>query len=119
LALKLGLQTLGKSVEVAMLDTPPDRLSFLPHFFSIQEGFAPDNFDLVVLVDCGDWSRTGFFADKEGAEKHIKAGAKKVIISAPGRDVPGFVLGVNSDKYDSKNTDIMDMGSCTTNCCIT
>ena len=67
--------------------------------------------EIDIVLEC-----TGFFADKEGAEKHIKAGAKKVIISAPGRDVPGFVLGVNSDKYDSKNTDIMDMGSCTTNC---
>lgn len=65
LALKLGLQTLGKSVEVAMLDTPPDRLSFLPHFFSLKGEFAPQDFDMVVLVDCGDWSRTGFFSDTE------------------------------------------------------
>jgi len=65
LALKLGLQTMGKSAEVALLDAPPDRLSFLPHFFSIKGEFAPQDFDMVVLVDCGDWSRTGFFTDSE------------------------------------------------------
>lgn len=66
-----------------------------------------------IVLEC-----TGLFADREGAGKHIKAGAKKVIMSAPAKekDTPGFVLGVNSDKYDSKKVDIMDMGSCTTNC---
>jgi len=66
-----------------------------------------------IVLEC-----TGLFADKEGAEKHIKAGAKKIIISAPAKekDLPGFVLGVNSEKYDSKAMDIVDMGSCTTNC---
>lgn len=65
-----------------------------------------------VVLEC-----TGFFADKEGASKHIKAGAKKVIISSPCKDkgVPGFVLGVNDDKFDPE-AEIMDMGSCTTNC---
>lgn len=67
-----------------------------------------------IVLEC-----TGFFANKEDAEKHIKAGAKKVIISTPsGKDVPGFVLGVNADAYDSK-IDVMDMGSCTTNCLAT
>ncbi len=56
---------MGKTVEVALLDAPPDRLSFLPHFFSIRGEFTPQDFDMVVLVDCGDWSRTGFFADTE------------------------------------------------------
>jgi len=64
-----------------------------------------------VVLEC-----TGFFTDKEGAGKHLKAGAKKVIVSAPCKDLPGFVLGVNADTYDSKTVDIMDMGSCTTNC---
>lgn len=65
LALKLGLQTMGKAVEVAMLDAPPDRLSFLPYFFNIRDEFSPQDFDTVILVDCGDWSRTGFFEDTE------------------------------------------------------
>jgi glyceraldehyde 3-phosphate dehydrogenase len=64
-----------------------------------------------IVLEC-----TGFFTDAEGAGKHIKAGAKKVIVSAPCKDLPGFVLGVNADTFDSKKVDIMDMGSCTTNC---
>jgi len=64
-----------------------------------------------IVLEC-----TGFFTDAEGARKHIKAGAKKVIVSAPCKDLPGFVLGVNADAYDSKKVDLMDMGSCTTNC---
>jgi glyceraldehyde 3-phosphate dehydrogenase len=59
---------------------------------------------------------TGVFRDFEGASKHIDAGAKKVIISAPSKDperIPSFVLGVNEEKYNGE--DIVDMGSCTTN----
>lgn len=66
-----------------------------------------------VVLEC-----TGLFTDNESAKKHITAGAKKVIISAPGKDTPGFVLGVNADKYDGSN-DVVDMGSCTTNCVAT
>jgi glyceraldehyde 3-phosphate dehydrogenase len=61
---------------------------------------------------------TGVFTDYESAKKHLEAGAKKVIISAPSKNpekIPEFVLGVNEDKYDPKY-DIVDMGSCTTNC---
>ena len=66
-----------------------------------------------IVLEC-----TGIFTTTEGAQKHIKAGAKKVIISAPAKDkeIPGFVLGVNAEDYDSEKNDIMDMGSCTTNC---
>jgi len=64
-----------------------------------------------IVLEC-----TGFFANDEGARKHIKAGAKKVIVSAPGKDLPGFILGVNSDTFDIDKVDVMDMGSCTTNC---
>lgn len=60
---------------------------------------------------------TGKFTDRAGAEKHLKAGAKKVIVSAPakGPDIT-FVLGVNQDVYDRANHNIISMGSCTTNC---
>jgi len=64
-----------------------------------------------IVLEC-----TGLFTDDASARKHIKAGAKKVIVSAPGKDLPGFILGVNADTYDSKKVDVMDMGSCTTNC---
>lgn len=60
---------------------------------------------------------TGKFTDREGAGKHISAGAKKVIISAPAKkeDIT-IVLGVNEDKYDPKNHHIISNASCTTNC---
>lgn len=59
---------------------------------------------------------TGFFTSKEAAEKHLTAGAKKVIISAPGTgNIKTVVLGVNDDIID-KNTAIYSNASCTTNC---
>ena len=60
---------------------------------------------------------TGRFTDRAGAEKHLKAGAKKVIISAPAKnpDVT-FVLGVNQEVYDKTKHHVISMGSCTTNC---
>jgi len=66
-----------------------------------------------IVLEC-----TGVFRDKEGSSKHLKAGAKKVIISAPSKSekVPSFVLGINENEYNSNKVDIMDMGSCTTNC---
>jgi len=60
---------------------------------------------------------TGIFTKKEAAEKHIKAGAKKVIISAPATDEDiTIVMGVNEDKYDPKAHNIISNASCTTNC---
>lgn len=60
---------------------------------------------------------TGLFTDKELAEGHIKAGAKKVLISAPGKGgVKTFVMGVNEDEYDSANDHVISNASCTTNC---
>jgi glyceraldehyde 3-phosphate dehydrogenase len=60
---------------------------------------------------------TGFFTDAEKARKHLDAGAKKVIISAPakGEDIT-IVLGVNHDKYDKTKHNIISNASCTTNC---
>jgi glyceraldehyde 3-phosphate dehydrogenase len=60
---------------------------------------------------------TGMFTDRENASKHLQAGAKKVLISAPakGPDIT-IVLGVNDDKYDPANHNILSNASCTTNC---
>jgi glyceraldehyde 3-phosphate dehydrogenase len=60
---------------------------------------------------------TGFFTDREGAQKHLEAGAKKVVISAPATDPDiTIVLGVNDDKYDPDADNIISNASCTTNC---
>jgi glyceraldehyde 3-phosphate dehydrogenase len=60
---------------------------------------------------------TGFFLDKAGAGKHIAAGAKKVIISAPAKDPDlTFCIGINSDLYDADKHHIISNASCTTNC---
>ena len=66
--------------------------------------------DVDVVVES-----TGLFLTKETAQKHIDAGAKKVIMSAPSKDdTPMFVFGVNSDKYAGES--IISNASCTTNC---
>lgn len=60
---------------------------------------------------------TGFFTDGEKAKAHLDAGAKKVVISAPAKNVDGtFVMGVNEDKYDGTTMNIVSNASCTTNC---
>lgn len=65
-----------------------------------------------VVVEC-----TSFFTDRDGAEKHLKAGAKKVLISAPAKnpDVT-IVMGVNEHQYDKTKHNIISNASCTTNC---
>ncbi|WP_022671021.1 type I glyceraldehyde-3-phosphate dehydrogenase [Hippea alviniae] len=61
---------------------------------------------------------TGRFRTKDKAELHLKAGAKKVVISAPakGGDVPTVVLGVNDEGFDFKGNNVISNASCTTNC---
>lgn len=60
---------------------------------------------------------SGHFTDKAEAEKHLIAGAKRVVISAPAKgDVPTFVMGVNHHKYNPKTDKVVSNASCTTNC---
>jgi glyceraldehyde 3-phosphate dehydrogenase len=62
---------------------------------------------------------TGLFTKREDAAKHLQAGAKKVLISAPAENPDiTIVLGVNHDKYDHKNHNILSNASCTTNCVV-
>lgn len=67
-----------------------------------------------LVLEC-----TGAFTDRVGASKHLQAGAKKVLISAPckgGESDATIVLGVNEEIYDKKKHNIVSIGSCTTNC---
>ncbi len=62
------------------------------------------------VIEC-----TGKFTNADDARRHLAGGAKKVIISAPGKNCPTFVCGVNENKYDS-SMDVVSNASCTTNC---
>lgn len=65
-----------------------------------------------IVAEC-----TGLFRDREGASKHLAAGARKVIISAPAADPDiTIVMGVNSNQYDPRRHHIISNASCTTNC---
>lgn len=65
-----------------------------------------------IVIEC-----TGIFRDVESAGKHIEAGAKKVIISAPGKGgMPTFVMGVNHETYNKESEHVVSNASCTTNC---
>lgn len=70
--------------------------------------------EVDVVLEC-----TGVFTNKEGASKHLTAGAKNVIISAPAKDgdpVGTFVIGVNDDKRNPEADRVLSNASCTTNC---
>jgi len=65
-----------------------------------------------IVLEC-----TGLFRTKEDALKHINAGAKKVLISAPAKGHDGtFIPGINCDNYDKSQHHVISIGSCTTNC---
>ncbi len=121
---------------------PPDNLAYLLKYDSIH-GRAPgevssDDQGLIIdgkhirCVSVKDpaelpWKEvqadyviesTGLFTDRAGAGKHLTAGAKRVVISAPAKDkdIGTFVMGVNDEKYDPAKDTIVSNASCTTNC---
>jgi glyceraldehyde 3-phosphate dehydrogenase len=88
----------GKTMKVTKIKEPKD----LP--------WKAEGVDIVL--EC-----TGLFVDSAKASAHLEAGAKKVLISAPGKgDVKTLVLGVNDHEYDATKHHIVSNGSCTTNC---
>jgi glyceraldehyde 3-phosphate dehydrogenase len=89
----------GREIQLLRVDDLPEKLPWRD--FGIQ----------VVLES------TGAFRDKASVEGHIRAGAKKVVLSAPGKKLDGtFVMGVNHNLYDPAKHDVISNASCTTNC---
>jgi glyceraldehyde 3-phosphate dehydrogenase len=88
----------GKSVGITSIKDPAS--------------LAWKDFGVDIVAEC-----TGLFRDSESAGKHLSAGARKVIISAPAKDPDiTIVMGVNSNQYDPKQHHILSNASCTTNC---
>lgn len=89
----------GKEVHITRIDDVPEKLPWRE--LGVQ----------VVLES------TGAFRDRAAIEGHLKAGARKVVLSAPGKKIDGtFVFGVNHLSYDPARHDIISNASCTTNC---
>lgn len=120
---------------------PPDNLAYLLKFDSTHGAFkgsvAVENDFLIVngkkirVFNERDHSKlpyrdlgvdyviesTGLFVDLESASKHLSAGAKRVVITAPAKgDIPTFVMGVNQEAYRPEKDFIVSNASCTTNC---
>ena len=93
-----GIIVNGKEIAVTSIKNPED--------------LQWKNLGVDIVAEC-----TGLFRDRENASKHLTAGARKVIISAPA-DSPDItiVMGVNPDKYDPEKHHIISNASCTTNC---
>jgi len=97
----------------------PGKFTFGSYEIPIVADRNPENLpwekmEVDLVLEC-----TGAFRTREGAEKHLKAGAKKVLISAPGKGEgidATVVLGVNERDYNKKKHSIVSIGSCTTNC---
>ena len=138
---RAAIQNFGKDIEVVGINDllEPDYLAYMLTYDSVHGRFKGDvavkdghlmvNGKTIRLTAEKDpanlkWSEvgadvviesTGIFLTKEGAQKHIDAGAKKVIMSAPSKDdTPMFVYGVNDSAYAGEA--IISNASCTTNC---
>ncbi|MFA5742793.1 MAG: type I glyceraldehyde-3-phosphate dehydrogenase [Candidatus Paceibacterota bacterium] len=98
---KDGIITIGDSKIRTLAESDPTKLPW-------------KDLEVDIVLEC-----TGKLTKYEDLMKHIQAGAKRVIVSAPSKDsdkVPSYLLGINAGQFDPKKDQIMDMGSCTTNC---
>ena len=78
------------------------------------KAIAWGSLDIDVVIES-----TGRFTNREGASGHLEGGAKRVIISAPGKEVDAtFVVGVNDDTFDAAKHFVVSAASCTTNCLV-
>ncbi|MEU4116831.1 type I glyceraldehyde-3-phosphate dehydrogenase [Kitasatospora sp. NPDC028055] len=94
-----------------------DSITVDGHTFKVTAERDPANLPWAALGADIVVESTGIFTKAEAAKKHLAAGAKKVIISAPATDEDvTIVLGVNDEKYDAANHHIISNASCTTNC---
>lgn len=142
LVLRNILQKQGNLEPVAINDlVPPDNLAYLfkydtvhgryPHPVTAEaSSLLVDTHQIAVTAvkEPSDlpWKKlnidyiveaTGRFTKFEDAQKHLQAGAKRVVITAPGKDeIPTFVMGVNHTQYDPKKDYVLCNASCTTNC---
>ncbi|MBM3183817.1 MAG: type I glyceraldehyde-3-phosphate dehydrogenase [Chlamydiae bacterium] len=133
----------AKNVEVVAVNdlVPPDNLAYLFKYDTVHGTFPKnvsadgnaltiDGKKVVVTAEKDPtklpWKNlgidyvvesTGHFTHLEDAKKHLAAGAKRVVISAPGKDdIPTYVMGVNHTHYDPKKDIVLCNASCTTNC---
>lgn len=102
--------TLNKEVQVKeeslIIDGNPIRVTAIKE----AEKLNWKDLDVDLVLDC-----TGVYRELDSASKHLEAGAKKVLISAPSKTAPMFVMGVNHEQMTAKDT-IISNASCTTNC---
>lgn len=137
------ISEMHKNVEVIAINdvVPADNLAYLLKFDSVHrspqldiraeaDGIIVNEAKTLVLSERDPaklpWKdlnvdyvieSTGLFTKLEDAQKHLHAGAKRVIISAPGKGkIPTYVMGVNHNQYDPKTQTIVSNASCTTNC---
>ncbi|MBW4523006.1 MAG: type I glyceraldehyde-3-phosphate dehydrogenase [Scytolyngbya sp. HA4215-MV1] len=107
---------LGKLTN-ATIEADENTITVNGHTIKCTSDRNPENlpwkaWDIDLIIEA-----TGVFISKEGASKHINAGAKKVLITAPGKNEDGtFVVGVNHQDYDHNIHHIISNASCTTNC---
>ena len=137
----LASKSLGKSFEIVAVNdiAPIDSLAYMLKYDSVYGKLDRDvkvdgtgiragdaRFEVTQVKDPAEipWRKygaevviesTGLFTEKEKAAKHLSAGARKVLVSAPGKQVDvTLVLGVNYDMYDKVNHNVVSMASCTT-----